>query len=140
MKKIIILGASRYYAKSIEAAQKAGYYIIAIDRDTDAYSFRISDQHEVCDIVDKRGVLKLAQKHKVSGIIPINDYGVPTAAFVAQKLGLPGISPQSALWATNKELMRKKWMENGINCPKVLLVEKKNDFTLLLKKLDCLVF
>ena len=119
-KKVIILGASRFNSKSIEAAQNAGYYVIVVDRNPDSFALEFADGYEVCDIIDKEGVLKLAKKHNVSGVVPINDYGVPTAAYICSRLGLPGISEQSASWATNKGTMRKRWIEKGISCPEIL--------------------
>lgn len=126
-KKVLILGASRYYSKSIEAAQRAGYFVIAVDRNPDAYAFAVADAFEVCDIVDKEGVLSVAKKHKISGIVPINDYGVPTAAFVAARLGLPGISEQTAFWSTNKGAMRERWIEKGVPCPKLQLAQTREE-------------
>lgn len=116
-KKILILGASRYYSKSIEAARLAGYYVIAVDRNEQSEGFSAADAFAVCDIIDREGILKVAQSYGIDGIVPVNDYGVPTAAFVASKLGLPGISEQSALWATSKIEMRKRWSETGVPCP-----------------------
>lgn len=122
-KKILILGASRYYSKSIEAARHAGYFVILADRNSQSYAFAFADATEVCDIVDKEAVLEISKKHRISAIIPVNDYGVPTAAYVAAKLGLIGISEETAFWATNKSAMRKKWIESGIPCPRIELAE-----------------
>ncbi|MRS03284.1 lactate dehydrogenase, partial [bacterium] len=58
-KRLIILGASRYYAKSIEAARKAGYFIIALDRNPVADGFSSADVGISCDIVDKERVLQI---------------------------------------------------------------------------------
>lgn len=119
MKKVIILGASRYYLKSIEATRRAGYYVIAVDRNAESEGFKSVDKSYVCDIIDKDGILKIAQEEKVTAVVPVNDYGVPTAAYVANKLNLNYISEKAALLATNKEEMRKKWIADGIPCPKV---------------------
>lgn len=127
-KKIIILGASRYYSKCIESAREAGYYVIAVDRNPESEGFAAADLGIACDIVDKEGVLALAKEHQVNGIVPVNDYGVPTAAWVSTQLGLPGISPEVAELATNKELMRKEWIAKGVNCPKVEVVNHKSEF------------
>lgn len=122
-KRILILGASRYYSKSIEAARRAGYYVIVADRNPQAYAFAYADASEVCDIIDKEAVLVVALRYGIDAIVPVNDYGVPTAAFVAGKLGLPGISEETAYWATHKGAMRKKWIASGVPCPKLELVE-----------------
>jgi biotin carboxylase len=121
VKKAIILGASRYYSRSIEAAKKAGYYIISLDRNPDSEGFNVANEYFVCDIVDKQKVLAIARNNNISGIIPLNDYGVPTAAYVSEKLNLPGISEKTASLATNKELMRKQWIKDGVPCPRVMV-------------------
>lgn len=122
-KKVLILGASRYYSRSIEAARRAGYYVIAVDRNSQAYAFAYADASEACDIIDKVAVLAVAKKYDIDAIVPVNDYGVPTAAYVASQLGLPGISEETAYWATNKGAMRKKWITSGVPCPRLELVE-----------------
>lgn len=119
MKKIIILGASRYSVKSIEAARKAGYYIVAIDREINAEGFKIADEFFVIDITNKIEILEIAKKIRASAIVPLNDYGVLTAAFVSSALGLNSISEEVAVLSTNKEAMRNRWIEKGLPCPKV---------------------
>lgn len=127
-KKVLILGASRYYALSIEAARKAGYHVIAVDQKEGSYGFRFADEYYVCDIVDKEAILDLAKRLEIDAIVPINDYGVPTAAFVAEHIGIAGISQETALWATSKNHMRNKWVEKGIPCPQVHLALTRADF------------
>lgn len=119
MKRILILGASRYYVKSIEAARKAGYYVVVVDRNPESEGFSAADEHFVCDIIDQDGVLKLAKRLNVNAIVPVNDYGVPTAAFVAKAMGIEYISEETARIATNKEEMRKRWLRDGVPCPRV---------------------
>jgi biotin carboxylase len=120
-KKIMILGASRYYSMSIESVKRAGYFVIAVDKNPEADAFKISDAYVVCDTIDKDGVLKAAIEHKIDGIVSVNDYGVPTAAYVAKHMKLPGISEEAAFLSTDKEAMRAKWIKEGVPCP---LVEK----------------
>lgn len=123
MKKILILGASRYYIKSIEATKQAGYYVIAVDRSPESAGFSAAHEYFVCDIIDKEGVLKIARQLNINAIVPVNDYGVPTAAYVASKLGIKYISEETADVATNKEKMRKQWIKDGIPCPIVEVAE-----------------
>lgn len=127
-KKILILGASRYYSRCIEGARRSGYYIIVVDRNANSDGFRYANESAICDIVDKEGVLAIAKEHGVSAVVPINDYGVPTAAYVAEKMGLRGISSEVATLATDKEAMRRRWMETDIPCPKVAIAEDESAF------------
>jgi carbamoyl-phosphate synthase large subunit len=128
MKKVIILGASRYYSMSIESAKNAGYYIIALDRNPESAGFAVANEGVTCDISDKDSVLKVAIEKKIDAIVPLNDVGVFTAAYVAEKLNLSGISQQVALLSVNKEMMRNKWIETGIPCPKVFTATTREEF------------
>lgn len=127
-KPIIILGASPFNAKSILAARNSGYFVIALDRNPESAGFLHADIGIPCDIIDFESVYHIAEKYRVEGIVPVNDHGVMTAALVAEKLGLPGISPGVALLATNKEEMRKAWIRKGIPCPAVAAAEIRNEF------------
>ena len=134
MKKILILGASRYYANSIKAARKAGYFVIATDKNSVAEGLQFANEGIVCNITDKEAILNLSLRHKIHGIIPVNDYGVPTAAYVAEKMGLLGISQYTAILATNKEQMRETWAKEGVPCPRFAVAESKADFRAAIKK------
>ena len=120
-KRVLILGASRYYSASIAAAKRAGYEVVAVDRTPNSPGFAIADASAVIDIVDIEGVVRYASAQRVDGIVPLNDYGVPTAAAVAERLGLPGISPAVAERATRKSSMRDCWISAGVPCPRVEL-------------------
>ena len=121
MKKVLILGASRYYSRCIQATRKAGYYVIAVDKNPEAEGFAYANKSFACDIVDKELVLSISQEAEIDAIIPLNDYGVTTAAYVSQVMSLPGISLITAELATNKERMRLKWLADGLPCPNVFV-------------------
>ena len=101
----------------------------AADKDPMAAGFVVADLGVQCDIVDKDRVLALAEELRIDGIIPVNDYGVPTAAHVSAYLGLPGISPEAAIWCTNKAAMRSRWQQMGVPCPRVLLASTPEEFS-----------
>lgn len=120
-KRVLILGASRYYSASIAAAKRAGYEVVAVDRAPNSPGFAIADASAVIDIIDVEGIAQYAREQHIDGIVPLNDYGVPTAAAVAERLGLPGISPAVAERATRKSSMRDCWIAAGVPCPRVEL-------------------
>ena len=79
----------------------------------------IEDEYCNVSIIDKDAVLKAATELKVDGIMSFAcDPGVATAAYVAEKLGLPHSgSYKSVSILQNKGLFRKFLAENGFNVP-----------------------
>lgn len=113
-KRVLILGASRYYARSIRRARAIGYHVIAVDRSPEAEGFRDADEHAVVDITDADGVLRVARDHRIDGIVALNDFGVLAAAHVTAALNLIGISRDAAARATRKTTMRAAWDAAGL--------------------------
>ena len=122
-KRVLILGASRYYVRTILAAQELGYEVVVTDKNPESAGFQYADYAEIIDIIDVEGTVKVASKYRVSGILPINDFGVQTAARVAATLGLTGISWEAALNATNKGRMRKIWQESEVPSARFSVVQ-----------------
>lgn len=127
-KTVLVLGASRYYARSISAARRAGYRVVAVDRDASAAGFAAADVGAVADIVDVAAVRVVAERERADAVVPVNDYGVPTAAAVAAALGLPGISPEAAHLATDKAAMRERWAAAGVPGPRVAVARTREEF------------
>jgi biotin carboxylase len=117
-KKVMILGASAFYVDSILSAKEIGYKVFVTDRNPDSVGFQYADSYAVVNIVDIEKSIKVAREEHIDGIVPLNDFGVPTAAAVAQSLNLVGISPEVARYATSKAEMRRIWKEKGIPSPK----------------------
>ncbi len=119
MKKILLLGGSRYLIPVIESIHKLGYYAVTCDYIPDNVAHKYSDEYYNISIVDKKAILKLARDLKVSGIMSFaTDPGVITAAYVAQELGLPSCGPyDSVCILQNKDLFRKFLTENGFAVP-----------------------
>lgn len=120
MKKILLLGGSRYILPVIEAAHKLGYYVITCDYLPDNVAHRYSDEYCNVSIIDKDAVLEVAKKLKIDGVMSFAcDPGVVTAAYVAEKMNLPhGGSYESVRILQNKGLFRKFLADNGFNVPK----------------------
>lgn len=118
MKKILILGAGISQYPTITSTKNMGWKSIVIDENPNALYKGLADTFEVADIKDKEAVLKIAERHKPDGVVcPGTDFPV-TAAYVAEKLGLPGIPVEVAERCSNKHLMRKALKEAGLFVPK----------------------
>lgn len=119
-KKLLILGGSRYILPIIKIAQDMGIYIITADYLPNNIAHKYSDEYVNVSIIDKEAVLKVAREKNVSGVMSFAcDPGVTTAAYVAEKLGLPSCGPyESVCILQNKARFRKFLADNGFNVPK----------------------
>ena len=90
MKKLLLLGGSRYLLPAIKVAHEMGVYVITADYMPDNFAHRYSDEYRNISIVDQNAVLSLAKAQKVDGILSYaTDPGVVSAAYAAERLGLP---------------------------------------------------
>lgn len=115
----MLLGGSRYALPVIEAAHRLGIYVITCDYLPHNFAHKYSDEYCDVSIVNKDKTLEIAQKLKVDGIMSFAcDPGVVTAAYVAEKMGLPNVGPyESVCILQNKGKFRKFLSENGFNVP-----------------------
>ncbi len=118
-KKLMLLGGLPYLLPLIEEAHKQGVYVITADYLPDNTAHKYSDKYYNISIIDKEAVLKAAQELQIDGILShAVDPGVTTAAYVAEKMGLPfQCSYKAACILQDKSLFRQFLNENGFNCP-----------------------
>lgn len=119
-KKLMLLGGLRYLLPVIDAAHQLGYYVITCDYLPDNIAHKYSDEYCNVSIVDKDAVLTVAKEKQIDGIMSFAvDPGVVTAAYVAEKMGLPQAGPyESVCILQNKDRFRKFLSDNGFNVPK----------------------
>lgn len=116
----MLLGGLRYLLPVIEEAHKLGIYVITADYLPNNIAHKYSDEYCNVSIIDKDAVLKTAQELKIDGILShAVDPGVVSAAYVAEKMGLPfQCSYKAACILQDKSLFRKFLADNGFNSPK----------------------
>ena len=121
MKKLLLLGGSRFLIPVIESAHKLGLHVITCDFLPDNIGHKYSDEYYNTSIVDKGAVLQLANQLKIDGIMSFAcDPGVVTAAYVAEKMGLPSCGSYEAVSILqNKARFRQFLTDNGFNVPKI---------------------
>ena len=128
MKKIMILGANNFLVPLIKTSKRLGFWTIVASPNEKEPGFEYADEKVIVDLCDKNAVLEAAQKLKIDGVISDQaETPVRTQAFVANKMGLPGIGEDKAELFTNKYLMREKCREIGIDTIKYKLVDNVND-------------
>ena len=120
-KRILILGAGVMQGPAIRSAQAMGHIPVVIDGDPYAPMAGKADLFEVIDLKDIHKIEEFARKlHLEGGIHGIMTAGTDfsaSVAFVAERLGLPGISYETALDASDKERMRQRFKEAGLPSP-----------------------
>lgn len=118
-KKLMLLGGIRYLLPAIEAAHKHGFYVITVDYLPNNIAHQYSDEYHNVSIIDKEAVLQLAQELQIDGILSFAvDPGVVTAAYVAEKMGLPfTCSYEAACILQDKARFRQFLADNDFNVP-----------------------
>lgn len=115
MKKIMIMGAGVYQYPLIKRAKEQGIYTIVVSIDGKYPGFKIADKIYYIDTRDKASVLDIAKNENIDGICTCGtDVAMETIGNICDALNLNGISEQSALAMTNKNLMKEKFKEFNI--------------------------
>ena len=135
-KRLLILGAGLWQADYIRHARRLGAETWATDWSDDAVGKRDADHFAPIDVTHAEETLAFARQARIDGVLTAADVAVPTAAFIAAELGLPGYSPAVAAQATNKLSMRRRSEAVGINCPRFTPVRSVADASLLATSLS----
>ena len=118
-KKLLLLGGAHYLRPVIREAHALGLYVITCDYLPDNAAHKLSDQYLNISILDKDAVLEAARELKIDGVMSFAcDPGVVTAAYVAEKLGLPSPgSYESTCILQDKGRFRAFLRDNGFTVP-----------------------
>src|SRR5712691_3851067 len=95
-KRLLILGGGLWQLAYVRRARQLGLETWVTDWSDAAIARLDADHFEPIDLKDCDATLALARQAHVDGVLTAADIGVPTAAFVAGQLGLPGHSPSLA--------------------------------------------
>lgn len=127
MKKIIFLGGAYAQIPIIKEAKNRGWYIITCDYLPDNPGHRFADEYYNISTTDTEEVLELTKRIRPNFIVAYaSDPAAPVAAYVSEKLGLPGNSYESVKLLSEKDLFRDFLSKNGFNVPKSVTVSKNN--------------
>lgn len=146
--KALLLCASHNDIYLIKSLRKLGYSIIAIGNIPNLPGQKYVDKYIQLDYSDKEKVLEFARGEKINAIVQCcNDFGVYTASYVAERMGLPGYdSYDVTLTLHNKDRFKKFANDNGILSVKSYFFENIDEakmwfqnaqFPLIVKPTDC---
>lgn len=147
MKKALLLCTSHNDLGLIRALRKLGFYIIATGNLPGQPGERYVDKYIQEDYSDKDRILSIAENEKVDVICQCcNDFGVYTAAYVAEKMGLPGYdSYDTVLTLHNKDQFKMFAQKYSLMTPEAVSFDtmenamawiERADYPLIVKPTD----
>ena len=126
----MILGASLLQLPAIKKAKEMGLDVIAVDMDPDAVGFKEEGITKLqISTIDTPRIVEAARTYQIDGIMTLaSDMPMQAVAAVCEELGLIGITPQTALNATNKAEMRRCFKAHDVPIPEFYIVSELDEF------------
>lgn len=137
MKKVMILGASIGQLPIIKKAKELGYELAVVDYDDKAVGIPYADKFYHVSTIDEKGVINAAVDFQPDGITTVQtDMPVRAMARACEKLKLPGITPDTALKATDKEKMIEAFKAHDVSSPDFFIIEKEKKIEEFIEKIE----
>lgn len=135
MKKLLIIGASILQLPAIKKAKELGYYVGVIDYDPNAIGIKFADEFFNVSTIDIDGVAETAKKFNPTGIMTLaTDMPMRSVAKASKECGLPGITMDTAIKATDKGEMIKAFEEKKVAHPWFFIAEDEEEFNVIKEK------
>lgn len=124
-KKLLIVGASIGQVPLLLKAKQREIHVTVVSIPGNYACFPLADDIIYADIFDRDLVVAEAKKRGITAVISDqNDLMIPTVAYVAEKLGLPGNKFETVLTFCNKNRFRDMCDAAGVPCPKHKSISK----------------
>ncbi|MEJ0027522.1 MAG: ATP-grasp domain-containing protein [Rhizomicrobium sp.] len=121
-KTLLIVSGGIEAADAARRAKEMGHTVVVSDRDPQAPGFAFADSCLIADVYGPTETAAAAERYsrkirKIDGVICVAADAPVTAATVAQRLRLPGISLASAELACDKLAMKRRFADCGVPVP-----------------------
>jgi biotin carboxylase len=124
----LLLGGAQHQVCAIEAAKRLGYRTVLCDYLPDNPGQHVADVFYQLSTADRELMLEVARKERADGVLSFgSDVALPSAAYVAERLGLPSNSLQSVEVLSTKHKFRAYLREHGFNCPRAVALSSDVD-------------
>jgi biotin carboxylase len=122
MKTLLIISGGIEAADAAKRARDMGLHVVVSDIDPNAPGFAFAHGRLIANVYGPEETLAAAERyhrevHNLDGVICVAADAPMTAALVAEKLNLPGISLETAALACDKLAMKSRFKERGVNVP-----------------------
>lgn len=127
MKRLMIIGASILQLPAIQKAKELGFYVGVADFNPNAIGIAYADAYYNVSTIDEEGVYQAAKEFGAEGIMTLaTDMPMRSVAYACKKLGLTGISYDTAVKATDKGEMIKAFEAAGVEHPWYYIIDDVN--------------
>lgn len=136
-KKIVILGAGIEQLEAYKISKKLGLVVIGVDKNSNAPAFEIADYNINISIKNTDTIIAELKKYcPIHGVFTLaSDFPVSVSK-IANKFKIKAIPIKSALNASNKILMKKKFKKFKIDTPKFCIIKNFTEFRKRIKKFN----
>jgi biotin carboxylase len=122
MKTLLIVSGGVEAAAAVKRAKELGLYVVCSDINPEAPGFAIADSVLIVDVYGPTETAAAAERfhnkiRKIDGVICVAADAPLTVAAVNERLGLSGLTRQSAEWATDKLAMKQRFAQCGVPVP-----------------------
>lgn len=141
MKRVLFLGGAPTQIPPIKYALEQGHEVITLDYLPENPGHKLAHQYYNISTTDKEAVLEIARVEKIDGIVAYaSDPAAPTAAYVAEKMGLPGNPYESVEILARKDLFRDFLAKHNFNVPRSKAFYNENEAKLWLDEIGVPAF
>jgi biotin carboxylase len=129
VERLLILNGSFCEQPVITKAKEMGYYVITTGNAPDLMGHAYADEYIPADYSDKEAILQLVKEHNIDKIVSCaNDFGVLTAAYVAEKMGWKGHDTyENAVLLHHKDKFKDYCYTHNIPSPHSVVFTNMND-------------
>lgn len=128
----MIIGASVLQLPAIQKAKEMGLHVAVVDFNPQAIGIPYADKYYNASTMDEDAVLAAAEDYQPDGIMTLaTDMPMRGVARVAEHLGLPGISYDTAVKATDKFEMIKAFKAQNVASPWFFTVDSLEELKAL---------
>lgn len=138
MSKLLIVGASVLQLPAIKKAKELGHVVAVADYNPNAIGIPYADRYYNASTIDVEAICNVAKDFRPDGIMTLaTDMPMRSIAAATTLLGLPGISVDTAIRATDKWEMIKAFKEHNVESPWFYIIKGKNDWDFVRRKITC---
>lgn len=130
MRTIFVLGAGLMQIPALRIAKERGWRVVAADGSDKAVGIPWADEFVHVDLKDRSALEEAARRIRESsgldGVMTAGTDFSASVAWVAERLGLPGIPFETALNASDKSRMRAVFDSAGVPSPRFSVLSRSD--------------